>query len=201
MRAMLLASIPTALVTALVCAPLAERGAGPAARAGARLPSASSEPREGNVTTVRVFDDFSATIGFPSGAPGYILEENEVRNTISHLTYGRWSKRSLVVGIQGQSIGVIKDIGDVRVGNTEASVVPFLARGGETGFDTTLGRSDLPEAGVPLDGEARSLAAAEVHLGHVYLIRIDEPDERLFAAVRVIEHVPDQFVTVRWRML
>jgi hypothetical protein len=163
--------------------------------------SPSEDPRSGTLATLRSLDDLTASIGFPTGQHGYIVEEQEVRNRVSHLAFDRWADASLVVGIQGGSLGVIKDIGDVRLRDTAASVFPFLTLRDGVVFDASRERSRIPDEGIAVDEQARSLAAARVHVGHVYLIRIDERDTSMFVAVRVVEHVPEQSVTIRWRML
>lgn len=174
---------PCSLITALTLT-------GAASFSLARLPVAPSasnahariadpEPREGALTTLRSLDDLTATLGFPGGEYGMAVAGNEVCNRNSHLTYDRFTKNALVVGIQGGSEGVIQDIGDVRTRST----------------------SSVPEAGILLQGRARGAATAEAKLGHVHLVRIDEPNKSLFAAVRIVELQPGQSVTLRWRML
>jgi len=173
----------------------------PAVRAPVDPSIETTDARAGTLTTLRAVDDLSATMGFPSGAPGYIVEDHEVRNRVSHLAFDRWVKGALVVGIQGGSLGVIKDIGDVRLRDTACSVLPFLQLRDGVVFDASREHSSLPDAGIALQDEARSLASAPVELGHVYLIRVDEAATSHFAAVRVVEHVPGQSVTLRWRTL
>jgi hypothetical protein len=201
MRKIFLITLLAALAATTLAARLAQDPADTTSRGPTPPSPASSDPREGSLAKLHAFDDFSATLGFPSGASGYIVEENEVRNRTSHLAFERWVKGALVVGIQGGSVGVVKDIGDVRLRRTECSVLPFLTQREGTVFDTSLEKSGIPEAGIALHDEASSCAAAEVHVGHIYLIRIDDPERFLFAAVRVVEHVPGQSVTLRWRML
>jgi hypothetical protein len=159
------------------------------------------EPREGTLATLRSIDDLSATLGFPSGEYGMAVAGNEVCNRNSHLTYDRFTKNALVVGIQGGSEGVIQDIGDVRTRSTASSVLPFLKLRDGVVFDTSSEKSSVPEAGIALEGPARGGAAAEAKLGHVYLVRIDELGKSLFAAVRIVELEPGESVTLRWRML
>ncbi|MBM3960574.1 MAG: hypothetical protein FJ306_01520 [Planctomycetes bacterium] len=159
------------------------------------------EPREGTLTTLRSLDDLTATLGFPGGEYGTAVAGNEVCNRNSHLTYDRFTKNALVVGIQGGSEGVIQDIGDVRTRSTASSVLPFLQLRDGVVFDTSSEKSAVPEAGISLQGRARGAATAEAKLGHVYLVRIDEANKSLFAAVRIVELEPGQSVTLRWRML
>jgi hypothetical protein len=200
-ESMNLFSLVTALtLTGAASFSLARLPVGPSAsNAHARI--TDPEPREGALTTLRSLDDLTATLGFPGGEYGMAVAGNEVCNRNSHLTYDRFTKNALVVGIQGGSEGVIQDIGDVRTRSTSSSVLPFLQLRDGVVFDTSSEKSSVPEAGISLQGRARGAATAEAKLGHVYLVRIDEPNKSLFAAVRIVELQPGQSVTLRWRML
>ncbi|MEZ5966136.1 MAG: hypothetical protein R3F56_20030 [Planctomycetota bacterium] len=155
----------------------------------------------GEVVTLRSLDDLTATFGFSTNDHGYVVERGEIRNRISHIAFDRWAEDALVVGIQGRSRGVIKDIGDVRTDGTKMSVLPALVRDGARVLCQTRERSGFPRDGIAVDEESKAAATARVELGHLYLLRLDDEDATYFVALRVVEHHPGQAVTFRWRML
>lgn len=159
------------------------------------------DDRAGEVTTLRWLDDLQSSFGFKSGEFSLVPNGNALANRGSDLSFHRWVEDALVVGIEGQSKGVIKDVGDLRTKGTHNSILPFLERRGSTIVDTSAEGSNLPADGMPITDTAEKCAAAPVVLGHVYVLRIDDANDSRFVALRVIEYVPDQSVTFRWRRL
>lgn len=169
-------------------------------------PTATTRPADvdaiaGTLVTLRCLDDLTATYGFSDAAYGYVIHERAVHNRVSHISFHRWVQNSLVVGIQGRSRGVIRDIGDMRTKRTASSVLPSLVREGDVIRDASPEGSDLPEQGIALNDESRATANAAVVPGHIYLVRMDDAEATHFVALRVVDYQPGLSVTFRWRPL
>jgi hypothetical protein len=171
-----------------------------------QAPPSAPRPAEvdrdaGALVTLRCLDDLTATYAFTEADYGYVIHERAVHNRVSHISFHRWVQNSLVVGIQGRSRGVIRDLGDVRTKRTAMSVLPSLVREGDVIRDANPEGSDLPEQGIALNDESRSAASATVVPGHVYLVRMDDADATHFVGLRVVDYQPGLSVTFRWRPL
>jgi hypothetical protein len=164
-----------------------------------RESAADADARAGAIVTLRWADDLESSYCFSRRGFSLAVKGQELRSYGAHISFHRWVKDALVVGLHGK--GVIKDLGDVRTKRTQSCVLPFLERRGSTVVDTSTEGSSLAGAGMPIADAAASLAAAPAALGHLYVVRIDEETGSLFAALRVVELVPDQSVTFRWRLL
>jgi len=173
----------------------------PACDVAAEAAVVSEDARAGQVTTLRWVDDLQSCFGFARADYSLAINGDRFSNRGSDISYHRWVKDALVVGIEGQSKGVIKDIGDPRTKKTQHSILPFLERRGSAVVDTSAEGSSLPAEGLPLTDAAQKQASAPVVLGHTYLVRLDDSRDSRFVALRVLEYCPGQSVTFRWRQL
>lgn len=197
------AFLPRFLAQALVGLVLVALVAAGVARSGPQAQAATADDfAEGYVVTLNCIDDLAATYSFAFRRHGSVIQDRELRNAGSDITFHRYVPNSLVSGIEGGVQSVLLDLGDVRTDGTHTSVLPFLARDGERiVYRGAEASSALPQGGVSLDGVATKQAAAKVALGHVYLLRIEDDGESRYVAMRVVEYHPGQTVTLRWRPL
>ena len=131
-----------------------------------------------------------------------ICVDGTVYNRNSQLMYDRYGERVLVAGMEGGTAATWLDLGDLRLKGTLQSVFHSLKREDSTivieGVD-----GDEPNRSYDLRlGQALATVAAQI--GHVCLLRLDEApegSEPVYVALRVIDHAPDRYVTIRWRRL
>lgn len=162
----------------------------------AQSAATAADGRSGVVRLLR-FDDLRRTFGFTTGSHGYCVQDGEIRNQNSQLSFGaRDGKDHLLFGAQGGERARAIDLGDPRA---------------STGSSTCYGLT-LADARTKLLDVAPSPAAAalRVELGHVFLVQIDDavradrfvtPGEPLVVVMRVVDHEPGRVVEVRWHLL
>ena len=154
------------------------------------------------VTTLYSADDLLNAWSFSHDDVGMICVDGTVYNRNSQLMYDRYGERVLVAGVEGGTAATWLDLGDLRLKGTLQSVFHSLKREDSTivieGVD-----GDEPNRSYDLRlGQA--LATVAPQIGHVYLLRLDEAPEGsdpVYVALRVIDHAPDRYVTIRWRRL
>jgi hypothetical protein len=189
----------------------------------AQTPSAPDEKRatqpkkRSGIFTMYVVDPLARTMCFSDGKEGFAFINNEYRNRCSDLGYIPTSNGSLVSGIEVNRVAAIVDLGPPdqlrrRYGFEDA-------QGGATGFASLhlngdkimILKEDIrkPEyqplqEGLKLFTEVAPSATAPIKLGHIYLVRIadkKDPSFQQLVKLMVIEHRPEESVTLRWELL
>jgi len=162
----------------------------------AQTAATAADGRSGTARLLR-FDDLRRTFGFTSGSHGYCVQDGEIKNHNSQLSFGaRDGVDHLLFGAQGGERSRAVDLGD-----------PRDSTGSSTYYALTLAdaRTRLLEV-----APAPAAAALRVELGHVFLVQIDDaaaahrfvtPGEPLVVALRVVDHDPGRTVEVRWHLL
>ena len=169
-----------------------------------------------SIATLFARDPLMQSLCFKDGGPGGVFQNGQLRNRCSDLNFNSYSMNALSVGVEGGRQGTILDLGTPeelksRYGYSETV-------GGGQGFasiDVQNGKAlilqdygtgalkELAES-AELFRAPRAGASVPVQLGHVYLMRITDKDDRafeMFAKVLVLAHVPNESVTVRWNLL
>jgi len=189
----------------------------------AQAPTAPDEKRpaqpkkRGGIFTMYVHDPLARTMCFSDGKEGFAFVDNDWRNRCSDLSYILASGGSLASGIEVNRVAAIVDLGTPdelrqRYGFEEA-------QGGATGFASLhlngnkirILKQDLgsPEyqplqEGPKLFTEVTTTATAPIKLGHIYLVRIADKNDKSFqqlVKLMVIGFRPEESVTLRWELL
>jgi hypothetical protein len=186
----------------------------------AQTPSAPDEKRatqpkkRGGIFTMYSIDPLARTLCFSDGKEGMAFTNTTWVNRCSDLSF---AGSNFVSGIETDRLAAIVDLGTADELKNRNDFED--AQGGGTGFASIHLRGDkvmvlkqdlgkqefqpLQEAS-KLFTEAGSSVAAPIKLGHIYLVRIaDKKDKSTQQLVKlmVIEHRPDESVTLRWESL
>lgn len=189
----------------------------------AQTPTAPDEKRatqpkkRGGIFTMYIHDPLARTMCFSDGKEGMAFVNTDWRNRCSDLGFILAGGGSLVSGIEVDRLAAIVDLGMPdelrnRYGFEDA-------QGGAIGFASIHARGDrvmvlkqditkqefqpLQEAS-KLFADVAPQATAPIKLGHIYLVRIaDKKDQSTLQLVKlmVIEHRPEEAVTLRWESL
>ena len=169
------------------------------------------------VATMFARDPLTQSLCFKDGGPGHVFQEGQKRNRCSDLNFHSYSANAFQVGIEGGRDGVILDLGSPAELKAKYGFSETIGDGqGFASIDIRNGKALILKN--QKTGELQELAqsaelfkvsttrneAAEVKLGHVYLIRItDERDKSFekFAKILVLAHAPNESVTVRWYLM
>jgi len=189
----------------------------------AQAPTAPDEKRaaqpkkRGGIFTMYAHDPLARTMCFSDGKEGFAFVDNDWRNRCSDLGYILASGGSIASGIEVNRVAAIVDLGTPdelrqRYGFEEA-------QGGATGFASLhlngnkirILKQDLstPEyqplqEGPKLFTEVTTTATAPIKLGHIYLVRIADKNDKSFqqlVKLMVIGFRPEESVTLRWELL
>ena len=170
----------------------------------------------GGVTTLYALDPLSQSFCFRDGGNGHAFQQHEVRNRCSDINYNSYYAEQFSVGIEGNRLGAIVDIGtgedlkkeygyDETVGGGQGFASLHLEDGKVVILKNRGARmmQDLTEA-MQLFEQPTSAAKAPVKVGHVYLARITDGNDsssQTIVKLLVIGHVPGESVTFRWQSL
>jgi hypothetical protein len=176
-----------------------------------------AEPNvKGGVITLYALDPLAQSFCFRDASAGLVFSQHEVRNRCSDINFSSYYAEHFAVGIEGRRLGAIIDLGTSDDLKKEYGYEETV--GGGQGFASvhledgklvvvkdrrTQEMQDLKEA-TQLFAQATSAANAPVKVGHVYLARITDSDDRNFQVLvklLVIGYVPGEAVTFRWQAL
>lgn len=189
----------------------------------AQTPSAPDEKRaaqprkRGGIFTIYAVDPLARTFCFTDGKEGMVFTNTDWGNRCSDLTYSPAGGGSLVSGIEKDRLAAIVDLGTAdelrnRYGFEDA-------QGGGTGFASLhlqgdkvmVLKQDLStqefqplQEGSKLFTDVGSNTTAPIKLGHIYLVRIADKQDRNtqhLVKLMVIAHRPEESVTLRWESL
>ncbi len=184
---------------------------------GAFAQTATTEFKAGGgIATLYALDPLARTLCFDDGREGGVFQQNEVRNRCSSLDFNAYNEDALTVGIEGGQNGAIIDLGNAlelqkRYGYTEtvgngqgfaslraANGKIYILKERQPHTEQELNESALLFAG------SRSSASANVKLGHIYLARLTDRNDKTFERIVkliVISYTPNEAVTIRWQVL
>jgi hypothetical protein len=170
----------------------------------------------GGIVTLYALDPLARAFCFADGRDGMIFQNNEVKNRCSDIDFNSYNASSLTVGIEGGRVGRIIDLGnptelrqrygyEETVGNGQG----FASLRVEDGKLVILrdrrsqAVQDLKESAL-LFQEGTSGANAPIILGHIYLVRLTDRNDRTFQRIvklMVNTYTPNESVTIRWQIL
>ena len=169
------------------------------------------------ISTLYALDPIARTLCFGDGTPGLDIADHEVVNRASDIDFGGYVPGSFSVGIEGDRVGTVLDLGlpaDLEKKYGYAETV-----GGGQGFasihrqnnELKILKDTEPTRRYQTMKESEALfqpgttgADASVKLGHVYLIRLTDRNDKAFERLiklLVISLKPDESVTIRWEVL
>lgn len=170
----------------------------------------------GGIATLYALDPLSQTLCFEDGKEGKTIQQNQVRNRCSDIDFNAYKENSFSVGIEGGRNGVIIDIGmaselQKRYGYTEtvgggqgfaslrvANGKAFILKDYKSGSEQDLAESSS------LFTNGNTNVSVPVKLGHIYLLRItdrnDKSFERFFKLI-VVSYKEGEYVTIRWQTM
>ena len=169
------------------------------------------------LATMFARDPLTQSLCFKDGGPGGIFQDGETRNLCSDLNFDSYSPNGFSVGIEGGRQGVIIDLGTPaelkgKYGYSETV-------GGGQGFasigisggkalilkDRKTGQMQtITESAQLFRSPSGNYSSIPVKLGHVYLMRITDRNDKtfeMFAKVLVVAYTPGESVTVRWQRI
>ena len=179
------------------------------------LDSAGGALQRPRIRTLYKNDFIRHAMSLSTGRYGLAVQDNVVVNVDSELDYGVYFFDQFLTGVQGGQVGELLDLGTTedlaaRYGYQETvgggqgfSSIRFESGGLVILADLSTGAvQEFTEGQDFLDApDTVSSVPAQVNLGHVYLVRIqdrNDPTFLRFAKLLVTEHVPDELVTVLW---
>ena len=180
---------------------------GPRGLRGPEGPPAPPPPAASSgLITLRPLD-YQHTLCLTDGDYGLIVENHSVYNRCSHLDFGYYERNGFRLGVQGNDVGAIVDLGAAdQVSSTYNTDAYYSIRKDPAADRLLIGR-DGEQSLVPLV-EAASLATVDHDVpaaatpGHVYVGRVvsaNDPD--LWVKFLVVELPPDMSATIRWERL
>ncbi len=180
---------------------------------------ASQPKKRGGIFTMYATDPLSRTLCFTDGKEGMAFVNNKWENRCSDLSYTLAGGGNLVTGVELNRTAAIVDLGtanDLRgrynFEDAENGGVGFASLRLE-GDKVTVLQDDngkFPASwqtlkeGSRLFSEVKSSANAPIQLGHIYLVRIVDSQDKSFQQIvklMVIAYRPEEAVTVRWESL
>lgn len=168
----------------------------------------------GGVATLYGLDPLSQSFCFSVPGEGHLFQQHAVRNRCSDINYTSYRSEHFSVGIEGGRYGNLVDLGTAEDLKKKYGYQETV--GGGQGFASihledgkvvilkdrrSEAMQDLEESKL-LFGETAKPAEAPVKLGHIYLARITDQDDRSFqllVKLLVIAYVPGESVTLRWQ--
>ena len=170
----------------------------------------------GGIATLYALDPIAHSFCFGDGREGGVFQQNEARNRCSDIDFNAYNEGGLTVGIEGGRVGAILDLGSAaelqkRYGYSETvgAGQGFASLRLEKGKIFILKdkrphtEQELSEA-ASLFAESKSSASSPAKLGHIYLIRIVDRNDKSFeriVKILVLAYTPNEFVTIRWQVL
>jgi hypothetical protein len=181
-----------------------------------RRPGGERPVRTG-VVTLYALDPLARALCFRDGREGFAFEKNRWTSRCSDLIYTLAGDGTFVTATEANRLAAIIDLGTPlelrdRYGYEDAH------DGGEgfaslrlQGDTIMILKEDNPheqlqplKEGAALFGELRKSANAPVRLGHIYLIRLADKQDKSFqhlVKLMVIAYKPNESVTIRWEPL
>lgn len=168
------------------------------------------------LATLHALDPISRTLCLKDGKPGGVFQNDEVRNRCSDIDFNSYNSGHFTVGIEGSRQGNILDVGTADDLMKKYGYAETVGRG--QGFaslriegsrivianDTKTGSVQELQGGTAFLQTGRKGAAAAVRLGHIYLVRLTDTNDKAFnrmAKLIVVDYRPNESVTVRWALM
>lgn len=182
--------------------------------------TANSEAKTG-VVTLYARDPLAQTFCFNDGKYGTVLQENEVRNRCSDVSFNSYKENSFSVGIEGAKQGRIIDLGtpdelQKKYGYPETvgkgqGFASIQLQGGKIFILKDKKRTvrtaelqELTEADDLFQIKVENYKSIPVKLGNIYLLRLtDERDKNFERIIKVLvtAYQPNESVTIRWQVI
>jgi len=169
----------------------------------------------GGIVTLYALDPVASAFSFGTGVYGHVVRDGVARNRESDIDFGQYGVDQFSVGVEGSRLGAIVDLGTVaelqgRYGYPETVGMPQgFSSLRMAGGKIVIGANYRTGAVQPLK-EAELLAATKataqkaVIRGHIYLVRITDPQNTAFERIAkflVLDHQPGASATLRWDLL
>jgi hypothetical protein len=171
---------------------------------------------KGGIVTFYALDPLAHKFSFGSGKYGGVFQNRRVVNGGSDIDFNNYKAGGFSVGVEGGRLGTIIDLGtgaDLEKAYGFAETV-----GGGQGFASihrsrmkiVIRKGDNANSFQPLKeadslfGEGKAGANAAVRLGHIYLIRLTDRNDKAFERLvkfLVISYREGESVTIRWQVL
>lgn len=183
--------------------------------------TANSEVKTGMVT-LYARDPLAQTFCFNDGKYGTVVQENEVRNRCSDISFNSYKENFFSVGIEGAKQGRILDLGTpdelqkkykypetVGKGQGFASIQLqdgkiFVLKDKKQGVRTAE-LQELTEANDLFQIKSKvGYESISVKLGNIYLLRLTDGRDRDFeriVKILVTAYQPNESVTIRWQVI
>lgn len=172
---------------------------------------------QGGIVTLYALDPLAHTFCFHDGRDGYVFQQNEIRNRCDDLEFNSYNLGNFTVGNEGGRVGNIIDLGAAaelqhQYGYDESGLARgqgFASLRVENGKLVILKNRRLQTAqelkeSNKLFEKGVSLATAPIKLGHIYLVRLTDTNDKSFQALIkmvVIAYTANESVTIRWQAL
>ncbi len=184
--------------------------------------SGSIAPDEGDraerrLATLYKHDPIATTLNFETGGYGGVIRDNKKYGGRAHIDFSSYHDGELKVGFQGNEKGVLIDLGTAEELKEKYGYSETV--GGGQGFASirfqgrtivilreykTGGVTPLKEAKALFEKPTDDSSHLPVQLGHIYLARITDGNDRNYEMVVkliVVGYRPGESVTIRWDVL
>jgi len=178
--------------------------------------SNSGSPKT-SIATMFARDPLTQSVCFKDGGPGAAFQEGQTRNRCSDLNFNSYSPNGFTVGIEGGRHGVIIDLGTPEELKGKYGYSETVGHGqGFASIDVRDGKAlilkdyktgrtqEIRESAELFRAPSDSYSSIPVKLGHVYLMRITDRNDKSFemvAKLLVVAYTPGESVTVRWQVI
>jgi hypothetical protein len=178
------------------------------------LRSATEANVPGGLATLYALDPLAHTLCFHDGQNGYVVQQNEIKNRCTDLEFNSYDAGGFTVAVEGGRAGNIIDLGTAgelkqRYGYAESSLSTgqgFASIRLENGKVVILkdqrSFQELKES-AELFKPGKINAASPIKLGHIYLVRLTDTNDKSFqmlAKFVVVSYVPNESVAIRWQL-
>jgi hypothetical protein len=169
------------------------------------------------IATLFARDPLTQSLCLRDGGPGLVFQQGEKRNRCSDLNFDSYTANAFSVGIEGSRKGVILDLGTPQELKGKYGFSETVGGGqGFASIDVGNGRAlilknfrtgelqEIGESAQLFRAPSHGYSSVPVKLGHVYLLRITDPNDKsfeMFAKLLVVAYTPGESVSVRWHLL
>ncbi len=172
------------------------------------------------LVTLYAKDPLAQTFCFKDGKYGTVLQENEVRNRCSDISFNSYINNSFSVGIEGARKGRIINLGTADELQQRYKYKETIGKGqGFASIQFQNGKvyilkernrrqpnklQELSEANELFKNDGKSNDNISAKLGEIYLLRLKDGYEKGFEKIVkfiVTDYQPDKLVTIRWQVI
>lgn len=167
------------------------------------------------IATLYANDPLAQTFCFRDGKYGAIIQENEIRNRCSDISFDSYESNSFSVGIEGARLGKIINLGTRDELQKRYKYQETVGKGqGFASIQIKDGKLHLLKERRPMQlqelleaselDQTKATDSTAVNVGSIYILRLTDRTEKDFeriVKILVTDYQPDRSVTFRWQVI